>query len=243
MAGRDLGCEVKVFVDTAAVMEKPLAQAAGLGWQGKHTNLVSREFGSWLFPRRDFTHARSAARRGRYRSLRLMPGLPRHLPDVGVSRALQARCKALHFLSHHRKQGTYPARISQGHRQPHLCCDDCLAVCPWNKFAQAGREAKLAAREDLRAPSLAELARLDDAAFRTRFTKSSVKRIGRDRFVRNVLIAIGNSGDGTLAREARRLVTDASPLVPRRRGVGAIAVARTSRVFGACGEGVDRRNR
>jgi len=92
-------------------------------------------------------------------------------------------------------------------------CDDCLAVCPWNKFAQAGREAKLAARDELRAPSLAELARLDDAAFRARFTKSPVKRIGRDRFVRNVLIAIGNSKDGTLAREAKRLLTDNSPLV------------------------------
>ena len=114
------GCEVKVFVDTAAVMEKPLAQAAGLGWQGKHTNLVSREFGSWLFLGAIFTDVRSAARRGRQRSLRLVPGLPRHLPDRGVSGALQARCAALHFLSHHREQGADPARISQSHRQPHL---------------------------------------------------------------------------------------------------------------------------
>ena len=109
-----------MFVDTAAVMEKPLAQAAGLGWQGKHTNLVSREFGSWLFLGAIFSAARPAARRRRRRPLRLMSGLPRYLPDRGVSRALQARCTALHFLSHHRKQGPDPARISQGHRQPHL---------------------------------------------------------------------------------------------------------------------------
>ena len=114
------GGEVKVFVDTAAVMEKPLAQAAGLGWQGKHTNLVSREFGSWLFLGAIFTTLGSAARGGRYRPLRLMSGLPRYLPDRGISRALQARCKALHFLSHHREQRSDPARIPQSHRQPYL---------------------------------------------------------------------------------------------------------------------------
>ena len=113
-------CEVKVFVDTAAVMEKPLAQTAHLGWQGKHTNLVSREFGSWLFLGAIYTTLELPRDRRRDRSLRLVPGLSRHLPDRGVSRALQARCAALHLVSHHREQGTDPAGISQEHRQPHL---------------------------------------------------------------------------------------------------------------------------
>jgi epoxyqueuosine reductase len=207
------GCEVKVFVDTAAVMEKPLAQAAGLGWQGKHTNLVSREFGSWLFLGAIFTTL----------------DLPREEADADHCGSCQAcldicptsafpapyeldarRC--ISYLTIESK-GSIPHEFRKAIGNRIYGCDDCLAVCPWNKFAQAGREAKLAAREDLRAPSLAELARLDDATFRARFTKSPVKRIGRDRFVRNVLIAIGNSGDGTLAREAKRLVTDDSPLV------------------------------
>ena len=207
------GCEVKVFVDTAAVMEKPLAQAAGLGWQGKHTNLVSREFGSWLFLGAIFTTL----------------DLPRDAADTdhcGSCQACLDICPTSAFPAPYKldarrcisyltieSKGAIPHEFRKAIGNRIYGCDDCLAVCPWNKFAQAGREAKLAAREDLRAPSLADLARLDDAAFRARFTKSPVKRIGRDRFVRNVLIAIGNSGDGTLAREARRLVTDDSPLV------------------------------
>jgi epoxyqueuosine reductase len=207
------GCEVKVFVDTAAVMEKPLAQAAGLGWQGKHTNLVSREFGSWLFLGAIFTTL----------------DLPRDAADTdhcGSCQACLDVCPTSAFPAPYKldarrcisyltieSKGAIPHEFRKAIGNRIYGCDDCLAVCPWNKFAQAGREAKLAAREDLRAPSLAELARLDDATFRARFTKSPVKRIGRDRFVRNVLIAIGNSGDGTLAREANRLVTDDSPLV------------------------------
>jgi epoxyqueuosine reductase len=207
------GGEVKVFVDTAAVMEKPLAQAAGLGWQGKHTNLVSREFGSWLFLGAIFTTL----------------DLPRDAADTdhcGSCQACLDICPTSAFPAPYKldarrcisyltieSKGAIPREFRKAIGNRIYGCDDCLAVCPWNKFAQAGREAKLAAREDLRAPSLAELARLDDAAFRARFTKSPVKRIGRDRFVRNVLIAIGNSGDGTLAREAKRLVTDDSPLV------------------------------
>ena len=207
------GCEVKVFVDTAAVMEKPLAQAAGLGWQGKHTNLVSREFGSWLFLGAIFTTL----------------DLPRDEADAdhcGSCRACLDICPTSAFPAPYKldprrcisyltieSKGSIPHEFRKAIGNRIYGCDDCLAVCPWNKFAQQGREAKLAAREDLRAPSLAELARLDDAAFRARFTKSPVKRIGRDRFVRNVLIAIGNSGDGTLAREAKRLLTDDSPLV------------------------------
>ena len=207
------GCEVKVFVDTAAVMEKPLAQAAGLGWQGKHTNLVSREFGSWLFLGAIFTTL----------------DLPRDEADAdhcGSCRACLDICPTSAFPAPYKldprrcisyltieSKGSIPHEFRKAIGNRIYGCDDCLAVCPWNKFAQQGREAKLAAREDLRAPSLAKLARLDDAAFRERFTKSPVKRIGRDRFVRNVLIAIGNSGDGTLAREAKRLRTDDSPLV------------------------------
>jgi len=207
------GCEVKVFVDTAAVMEKPLAQAAGLGWQGKHTNLVSREFGSWLFLGAIFTTL----------------DLPRDEADAdhcGSCQACLDICPTSAFPAPYKldprrcisyltieSKGSIPHEFRKAIGNRIYGCDDCLAVCPWNKFAQQGREAKLAAREDLRAPSLAKLARLDDAAFRERFTKSPVKRIGRDRFVRNVLIAIGNSGDGTLAREAKRLLTDDSPLV------------------------------
>ncbi len=207
------GCEVKVFVDTAAVMEKPLAQAAGLGWQGKHTNLVSREFGSWLFLGAIFTTL----------------DLPRDEADTdhcGSCQACLDICPTSAFPSPYKldarrcisyltieSKEPIPREFRKAIGNRIYGCDDCLAVCPWNKFAQQGREAKLAARQDLRAPGLAELARLDDTAFRARFAKSPVKRIGRDRFVRNVLIAIGNSGDGILAREAKRLLTDNSPLV------------------------------
>jgi epoxyqueuosine reductase len=207
------GCEVKVFVDTAAVMEKPLAQAAGLGWQGKHTNLVSREFGSWLFLGAIFTTL----------------DLPRDVADTdhcGSCQACLDICPTSAFPAPYKldarrcisyltieSKGPIPREFRNAIGNRIYGCDDCLAVCPWNKFAQQGREAKLAAREDLRAPSLAELAQLDDTAFRARFTKSPVKRIGRDRFVRNVLIAIGNSGDGSLAREAKRLLADGNPLI------------------------------
>jgi epoxyqueuosine reductase len=206
-------CEVKVFVDTAAVMEKPLAQAAGLGWQGKHTNLVSRKFGSWLFLGAIFTTL----------------DLPRDDTEAdhcGSCRACLDICPTAAFPAPYKldarrcisyltieSKGPIPREFRKAIGNRIYGCDDCLAVCPWNKFAQAGRETKLAAREDLRAPSLADLARLDDAAFRARFTKSPVKRIGRDRFVRNVLIAIGNSGDAALAEEATRLLDDESPLV------------------------------
>jgi epoxyqueuosine reductase len=207
------GCDVKVFVDTAAVMEKPLAQAAGLGWQGKHTNLVSREFGSWLFLGAIFTAT----------------DLPRDDGDTdhcGSCRACLDICPTAAFPAPYKldarrcisyltieSKGPIPLEFRKAIGNRIYGCDDCLAACPWNKFAQAGRETKLAAREDLRAPLLAELARLDDAAFRARFAKSPVKRIGRNRFIRNVLIAIGNSDDHALAVEAEHLLDDASPLV------------------------------
>jgi epoxyqueuosine reductase len=206
-------CEVKVFVDTAAVMEKPLAQAAGLGWQGKHTNLVSRAFGSWLFLGAIFTTL----------------DLPRDDAEIdhcGSCRACLDICPTAAFPAPYQldarrcisyltieNKGPIPHEFRKAIGNHIYGCDDCLAACPWNKFAQAGREAKLAARDELRAPELTDLAQLDDAAFRAHFTKSPVKRIGRDRFVRNVLIAIGNSNDGALALAAERLLDDGSPLV------------------------------
>jgi epoxyqueuosine reductase len=207
------GAEVKVFVDTAAVMEKPLAQAAGLGWQGKHTNLVSREFGSWLFLGAIFTTL----------------DLPRDEADTdhcGTCQACLDICPTSAFPAPYKldarrcisyltieSKGPIPHEFRKAIGNRIYGCDDCLAVCPWNKFAQAGRESKLAARDELRAASLADLARLGDAAFRSLFAKSPVKRIGRDRFVRNVLVAIGNSNDSTLAVEAEQLLDDQSPLV------------------------------
>jgi epoxyqueuosine reductase len=207
------GAEVKVFVDTAAVMEKPLAQAAGLGWQGKHTNLVSREFGSWLFLGAIFTTL----------------DLPRDEADTdhcGTCRACLDICPTSAFPAPYKldarrcisyltieSKGPIPHEFRKAIGNRIYGCDDCLAVCPWNKFAQAGRESKLAARDELRAASLADLARLEDASFRSLFAKSPVKRIGRDRFVRNVLVAIGNSNERALAVEAERLLDDDSPLV------------------------------
>jgi epoxyqueuosine reductase len=207
------GGEVKVFVDTAAVMEKPLAAKAGLGWQGKHTNLVSRQFGSWLFLGSIFT------------TLDLPPDPPEK-DSCGTCQACLDICPTTAFPAPYRldaqrcisyltieHRGPIPREFRTAIGNRIYGCDDCLAVCPWNKFAVAGREAKLAARATLRAPKLAELVRLDDAQFRALFAKTSIKRTGRDRFVRNVLIAIGNSGDAALAPEAERLLDDASPLV------------------------------
>jgi epoxyqueuosine reductase len=207
------GDEVKVFIDTAAVMEKPLAQAAGIGWQGKHTNLFSREFGSWLFLGAIFSAS----------------DLPRDDADIdhcGSCTACQDICPTAAFPAPYKldarrcisyltieNKGPIPREFRKAMGNRIYGCDDCLAVCPWNKFAQVGREAKLSARAELREPVLAELVRLDDTAFRALFAKSPVKRIGRDRFIRNVLIAIGNSGDMALAAEAERLLDDASPLV------------------------------
>jgi epoxyqueuosine reductase len=206
-------CEVKVFVDTAAVMEKPLAQAAGLGWQGKHTNLVSREFGSWLFLGAIFTDAdlpRDEADRDHCGSCQACL-------DICPTSAFPAPYKldarrCISYLTIENK-GPIPREFRQAIGNRIYGCDDCLAVCPWNKFAKAGHEAKLSPRGELRAPNLSTLVRLDDAAFRKLFAKSPVKRIGRDRFIRNVLIAIGNSNDPSLATEAERLLADTSPLV------------------------------
>ncbi|WP_442957091.1 tRNA epoxyqueuosine(34) reductase QueG [Phreatobacter sp. AB_2022a] len=207
------GCELKVFVDTAPVMEKPLAAAAGLGWQGKHTNLVSRGYGSWLFLGSIMT------------TLALRPDRPER-DHCGSCRACLDACPTAAFPAPYQldarrcisyltieHKGPIPRAFRKAMGNRIYGCDDCLAVCPWNKFAETGREMKLAAREALRRPRLAELARLDDAAFRALFAKSPVKRIGRDRFVRNALIAIGNSAEPALADTALALVADASPLV------------------------------
>jgi epoxyqueuosine reductase len=217
------GAEVKVFVDTAPVMEKPLAQKAGLGWQGKHTNLVSREFGSWLFLGSIFT------------TLELPPdaaeddhcGNCHACLDICPTDAFPApyRLDARRCISYLtiENKGPIPRefRAQMGNRI--YGCDDCLAVCPWNKFASAASEMKLAARDELKSARLSDLAMLDDAGFRALFRKSPVKRIGRDRFLRNVMIAIGNSGDAALADAARRALDDASPLV---RGAAVWALSR-----------------
>jgi epoxyqueuosine reductase len=217
------GADVKVFVDTAPVMEKPLAEAAGIGWQGKHTVLLSRELGNWLFLGSIFTTAELAPDDPE----RDHCGSCRRCLDICPTDAFPApyqldarRC--ISYLTIEHKGPIAPEfRAAIGNRI--FGCDDCLAVCPWNKFAQIGQEARLANREDLAAPTLAELARLDDAGFRARFAGTPIKRTGRDRFVRNVLIAIGNSGDPKLAEEAVRLLDDPSPLV---RGMAVWAASR-----------------
>jgi epoxyqueuosine reductase len=220
------GGDVKIFVDTAPVMEKPLAQAAGLGWQGKHTNLVSRAHGSWLFLGAIFTTLElplDAPEQDHCGSCRACLDICPTSAFPAPYRLDARRCISYLTIEH---KGPIPRteRPKLGNRI--YGCDDCLAVCPWNKFAQSGREAKLAARAALGAPSLAELSRLDDAGFRALFSKSPVKRIGRARFLRNVLIAIGNASDAALAPEAERLLDDASPLV---RGAAIWALGRLDR--------------
>ncbi|MBZ9963875.1 tRNA epoxyqueuosine(34) reductase QueG [Mesorhizobium sp. BR1-1-2] len=217
------GGDVKVFVDTAPIMEKPLAEAAGLGWQGKHTNLVSRQHGSWLFLGTIFTTAE------------LVPDMPEE-DHCGSCRACLDACPTDAFPAPYRldaRRCISYLTIENKDPIPHefrekignriYGCDDCLAACPWNKFAKVASEAKLAAREDLREPALADLLRLDDTAFRALFSGSPIKRIGRDRFVRNVLIAAGNSRDAALSDAVRALLADASPLV---RGAAIWALAR-----------------
>ncbi|ODM44232.1 tRNA epoxyqueuosine(34) reductase QueG [Cereibacter johrii] len=204
--GAEAGCEIKVFVDTAPVMEKPLAQAAGLGWQGKHTNLLSRELGNWFFLGAIFTTLE----------------LPRDAPGrehCGSCRACLDACptgafpapfqldarRCISYLTiEHRGPVEEELRGRMGNRI--YGCDDCLAACPWNKFAQAASEIGYAAR--VGAPPLEELAGLDEAGFRARFSGSPIKRIGRDRFLRNVLYAIGNSGDRRLRAAAAPHVDD-----------------------------------
>ena len=216
------GADVKVFVDTAPVMEKPLAGQAGVGWQGKHTNLVSREWGSWLFLGAIFT------------TLDLQPddaevdhcGSCQNCLDICPTNAFPApfqldarRCISYLTIEH---KGPIPRELRAPMGNRIYGCDDCLAICPWNKFAKRTSEDAFHPRHDLTAPMLAELAELDDAQFRQKFSGSPIKRIGRDRFIRNVLIAIGNSKNAALTRFAEALLTDDSALV---RGAAIWALA------------------
>ena len=207
------GGDLKVFVDTAPVMEKPLAAAAGIGWQGKHSNLVSRDFGSWLFLGEIFT------------TIDIAPDVPHQDACGGCRRCLDI-CPTDAFPAPYRLDArrciSYLTIEHKGHIAPEFRapmgnriygCDDCLAVCPWNKFAQTTAETAFEPRAGLTAPRLSELAGLDDAGFRKLFSGSPVKRLGRDRFVRNVLIALGNSGDVKAGKPAARLLADPSPLV------------------------------
>jgi len=211
-------CEIKLFVDTAPVMEKPIAEAAGLGWQGKHTCLVSREFGSWLFIGSIFS------------TLVLAPDEPESdhcgsctkcldicpTQAFTAARQLDARRCIAYLTNEHKGQIPLEFRKAIGNRI--YGCDDCLSVCPWNKFAQTASETAYHARENLKAPLLRELATLNDASFRTFFSKSPVKRIGRNRFLRNVLVAIGNSEDISLMDAVTPLLDDPSPLVSEMAG-------------------------
>ena len=210
---RESGAAVKVFVDTAPLMEKPLGEAAGVGWQGKHTNLVSREHGSWLFLGALLTSAE------------LEPDAPEADHCGSCTRCLEVcptdafpapyqldarRCIAYLTIEH---KGHIPTQFRKAIGNRVFGCDDCLAVCPWNKFAAVARETRLQALAGAASPPLAELLALDDAAFRKRFAGTPVKRTGRDRVVRNALIAAGNSGDAKLVPLVERLLDDASPLV------------------------------
>lgn len=209
----EAGGEVKVFVDTAPVPEKPLGQAAGLGWQGKHTNLLSRELGNWFFIGSIFT------------TLEIDTDPP-EIDHCGSCRAcldicptdafpapyqLDARRCISYLTIEHKGPVDEGLRVKMGNRI--YGCDDCLAVCPWNKFAVEAREVRYHAREDLVSPELADLVELNDATFREKFSGSPIKRIGRDRFVRNVLYAIGNSGKAELVAKAQLLCEDPDPTV------------------------------
>lgn len=212
------GGEVKVFVDTAPVSEKPLGQAAGLGWQGKHTNLVSRDLGNWFFIGSVFT------------TLPIAPDAP-EVDHCGSCQSCITACptdafpapyqldarRCISYLTiEHSGPVDEALRPLMGNRI--YGCDDCLAACPWNKFARQARDVRYHAREDLMAPNLAALAALDDAAFRAMFSGSPIKRIGRDRFVRNVLYAIGNSQSHKLMAIAESLLHDADPTVSDAAG-------------------------
>ena len=236
------GSDLKVFVDTAPVMEKPLAAAAGLGWQGKHTNLVSRAHGSWLFLGSIYTTAE-------------LPYDTHHADRCGTCSACQAACptdafpapyqldarRCISYLTIENK-GPIPEefRVAIGNRI--YGCDDCLAVCPWNRFAAASRDIAFAARADLEAPPLAELLGLDDAGFRARFSGSPVKRIGRNRFVRNVAIAAGNSGEAALLEPLAALLADDDAVV-REAAAWATERLQCGAVAGAGSPSCSSRNR
>lgn len=215
--------DVKVFVDTAPVMEKPLAQAAGLGWQGKHTNLVSRQIGSWFFLGSIFTTLELEPDESEQNHCGKCQACVSSCPTEAFPAPYQLdarRCISYLTIEH---KGAIPRdlRAAMGNRI--YGCDDCLAACPWNKFAKAAHEAKLVAREDLTAPQLSDFLALDDPTFRKFFSGSPIKRIGRDRFLRNVLIATGNSGNAAYLEQVTDLLDDPSALV---RGAAVWALSR-----------------
>ncbi|CAN5405925.1 tRNA epoxyqueuosine(34) reductase QueG [soil metagenome] len=217
------GEDVKVFVDTAPLMEKPLAQRAGLGWQGKHTNLLSRDHGNWLFLGVILSAADIAPDAAETEHCGTCTACLDACPTKAFPAPFQLdarRCLSYLTIEF---AGPWPVEFRQATGSRIYGCDDCLAVCPWNKFASAARESRLQARDGLVSPRLADLAALDDTAFRALFSKSPVKRIGRDRFVRNVLYAIANSKNGDLGEAAVRLLDDPSPLV---RGAAVWAASR-----------------
>lgn len=213
LVARDTGEDVKVFVDTAPLMEKPLAMAAGIGWQGKHTNVVSRDYGSWLFL-------------GVILSAAALPASAPEIDHCGNCRACLDICptqafpaaykldasRCISYLTiEHKGPVDEELRALMGNRI--YGCDDCLAVCPWNKFAREASDIRLKARDDLRAPDLADLLTLTDAQFREKFSGSPIKRIGRAQFIRNVLYAIGNSGDARLIAQARKYTHDENSVI------------------------------
>lgn len=223
LLARRTGAEVKVFVDTAPLMEKPLSEAAGLGWQGKNTVLVSREHGSWLFLGAILTTAELPASTPHAQSC----GTCTRCLDICPTKAFPApfqldarRCIAYLTVEH---QGAIPLEFRAAIGNRIFGCDDCIAVCPWNKFAAASHEAKLKTREELRSPALSDLIALDDAGFRRLFAGSPVKRLGHARFLRNVLIAIGNSGDPTLLALVEARLAHPNPIV---RGAAVWALRR-----------------
>ncbi|MBB4121905.1 tRNA epoxyqueuosine(34) reductase QueG [Martelella radicis] len=242
MAGRfaaRCGADVKVFVDTAPVMEKPLAEKAGIGWQGKHTNLVSREHGSWLFLGSIFTTEELEPDSAENDHC----GSCRACLDVCPTDAFPApykldarRCISYLTIEHH---GVIPLEFRSAMGNRIYGCDDCLAACPWNKFAKTASEMKFAAREDLKAPELSTFLDFDDPAFRRFFAGSPVKRIGRNRFVRNCLIAAGNSDQPRLIAPCRRLLSDDSPAV-RAMAVWALARLLSKEEFAALAKSCSR---
>lgn len=233
--GSACNAEVKVFVDTAPLMEKPLAEQAGMGWQGKHTNLVNREYGSWLFIGAILTTAEIDADEAEIDHC----GSCRECLDICPTDAFPApyqldarRCISYLTIEH---DGSIPVSFRKAMGNRIYGCDDCLAVCPWNKFAVAAREAKLIARDDLDSPLLADLLQLDDASFRLLFSGSPVKRIGRNRFIRNVLIAAGNSGNADIIENVVVHLADQDPVI---RGTAVWALCQLE-----CLEAIETRHR
>ncbi|HEV2083169.1 MAG TPA: tRNA epoxyqueuosine(34) reductase QueG [Brevundimonas sp.] len=207
------GQEVKVFVDTAPLMEKPLAQRAGLGWQGKHTNLLSREHGNWLFLGVILTAAEIAPDAAEAEHCGTCTACLHACPTQAFPAPFQLDARrCLSYLTVE-FAGPWPEEFRRATGSRIYGCDDCLAVCPWNKFARSASEMRLRPRSELESPRIVDLLALDDAGFRALFAKSPVKRIGRNRFVRNVLYAAGNSGDSALVEPARALLTDVDPVV------------------------------